>query len=91
MYPDWNVFNTTARRTFAELAYPASVVRRGLISEYLEARQVHVFLLRCEGLTYLQIGRRLGVSTNMARIIHAGAVRRLAWAWRGVLPIGLQL
>jgi len=37
---------------------------------YSAARKEHVFLLRCEGLTYHEIGLRLGVGRNRARTMY---------------------
>jgi hypothetical protein len=52
-----------------------------------DARAIHVFLLRCEGHPYHRCAERLGVSTMRARQLHGNAIRRLARAWRHVLPL----
>jgi transcriptional regulator len=53
--------------------------------DYWEARRIHVFLLRCEGLTYKQIANRLGMNRQGARVVHYQAIHLLMWAWRHIL------
>jgi orotate phosphoribosyltransferase-like protein len=55
-------------------------------SEFYEAWQIHAFLLRCEGLTYMRIAERLGVSRCTAAYMVGKACRRLSRAWQKVLP-----
>ena len=58
-----------------------SIIReREMLSK---ARREHAFLLRCEGLTYQQIGERLGMHTrNSSRIMVYKFGRELARALR---------
>ncbi len=44
---------------------------------YNLARKEHAFLLRCEGLKYREIGPRLGVGSNRARLLTLEFERRL--------------
>jgi hypothetical protein len=57
----------------------------GINKDWSEARKIHVFFLRCEGLTYEEIAKRLGINRQGARIIHGQAIHLLMWAWRGIL------
>jgi len=43
-------------------------MRRHFVSIYHEATAEHAFMLRCEGLTYKAIGRRIGVSQTMVKL-----------------------
>ena len=56
--------------------------------DYGEARKEHAFLLRCDGLTYREIGQRIGVVTQTARALanrHCRRVvrvlRKTLWTW----------
>lgn len=42
---------------------------------FVRGRQEHVFMLRCEGITYREIARRIGVSPERARQIYFRTMR----------------
>jgi hypothetical protein len=46
------------------------------------ARREHAFLCRCEGETYKQIGKRLGVGPNRAMHLTNDFSRIMSWAIR---------
>lgn len=46
------------------------------------ARKEHAMLLRCEGLSFGQVAKRLGVSRARAAVMSENAAQKLNWAMR---------
>jgi transcriptional regulator len=61
------------------------LTKRGYRHDWNEARRIHVFLLRCEGLSYGEIALRLGVTRQAVREMYRRAAHLLMWAWRRIL------
>ena len=53
-----------------------------LYGAYWRAQREHALLLRCEGLTYQRVGKRMGVAASTAQILVKGGAQSLRWAMR---------